>query len=180
MFLLRSQFPFAPVAAATFAAGVAVGWNYVPSELGRPSTAIAAAPDTVAPDAPLRSTTRYPVEVLRVVDGDTFEARVRVWPAIEIATKVRLRNIDAPEMRGRCGEEQAMAQAARAALAGMLVDGAVTIAEVAPDKYGGRVLAAAATGQIADVSAALLRTGLVRVYTGGRRDPWCNSSHPPD
>jgi hypothetical protein len=44
---------------------------------------------------------------------------------------------------------------------------------VSLDKYGGRVLADAATRATADVSAALLRAGLVRDYGGGRREGWC-------
>ncbi len=45
-------------------------------------------------------------QVVRVVDGDTFDARVSVWPGIEISTRVRLRGIDAPEMRARCKESR--------------------------------------------------------------------------
>ena len=44
-------------------------------------------------------------EALRVLDGDTFEARVRVWPGFDVTTRVRLRGIDAPEMRARCRED---------------------------------------------------------------------------
>jgi hypothetical protein len=33
----------------------------------------------------------YSAEVLRVIDGDTFEARVRIWSGFEINTRVRLR-----------------------------------------------------------------------------------------
>jgi endonuclease YncB( thermonuclease family) len=38
----------------------------------------------------------HPAEVLRVLDGDTFEARVRLWPGLDVTTKVRLRGVDAP------------------------------------------------------------------------------------
>src|SRR5215208_1700589 len=58
----------------------------------------------------------YAAEVLRVLDGDTFEARVHLWPALDITTKVRLRGIDAPEMKARCREERNLAEAARDAL----------------------------------------------------------------
>jgi endonuclease YncB( thermonuclease family) len=44
----------------------------------------------------------YPADVIRILNGDTFEARARVWPGLDITTKVRLRGIDAPEMRARC------------------------------------------------------------------------------
>jgi endonuclease YncB( thermonuclease family) len=115
----------------------------------------------------------HPAQVVRVIDGDTFEARVGVWPGLEITTKVRLRGIDAPELRARCPDEIAKAQAARDALSAILAEGAVGVSQVALDKYGGRVLADASTRKTPDVSTALLRAGLVRGYEGGRRDSWC-------
>ena len=42
----------------------------------------------------------YPAEVVRIIDGDTFEARVRVWPGLDVDTHVRLRGIDAARYRG--------------------------------------------------------------------------------
>jgi endonuclease YncB( thermonuclease family) len=130
--------------------------------------------DAIAPP-PLRegSVLRYPAEVLRVLDGDTFEARVRVWPGLDMTTKVRLLQIDAPELHARCTEERRRAEAARDRLAVILGDGAVAISGVRPDKYGGRVLANAATWKTPDVSAEMLADGLARPYAGGRRASWC-------
>ncbi len=117
----------------------------------------------------------YPAEVLRVIDGDTFEARVRVWPGIEITTRVRLRGIDAPELsRAQCAAEREKAVAARDALQAILDEGDVAISAVGYDKYGGRVLADASTRVTADIAAALLGADLVRRYDGGRRAPWCS------
>ena len=115
----------------------------------------------------------YAAEVVRIIDGDTFEARVRVWPGLDVDTKVRLRNIDAPELHARCADELAKAQAARAALETILAAGGVTISRVGIDKYGGRVDAVVATRDTADVSAALLTGGWARSYDGGRRGSWC-------
>jgi endonuclease YncB( thermonuclease family) len=115
----------------------------------------------------------YPAEVLRVIDGDTFEARVRVWPGLDVNTKVRLRNVDAPELHARCADEYVRAEAARAALETILAAGSITISRVGIDKYGGRVDALVATRDTADVSAALLNGGWARSYDGGRRGTWC-------
>ena len=83
-----------------------------------------------------------PADVLRVVDGDTFEARVHVWPGLDVTTKVRLRGIDAAELRARCPEERVKAEAARDALREMLAQGAVAVHRDATlDQYGGRVVA---------------------------------------
>jgi len=96
-----------------------------------------------------------------------------VWPGLSVDTKVRLRNIDAPELRARCADELKKAQAARAALEAILAAGGVTISRVGIDKYGGRVDALVATRDTADVSAALLNGGWARSYDGGRRQSWC-------
>jgi endonuclease YncB( thermonuclease family) len=113
----------------------------------------------------------YPAEVLRVIDGDTFEARVHVWPGLDVNTKIRLRNIDAPELHARCADEAAKAQAARTALETMLAP--VTVSRIGIDKYGGRVDALAATRDTPDISTALLTGGFARSYDGGRRGSWC-------
>jgi len=115
----------------------------------------------------------YSAEVIRVIDGDTFEARVRVWPGLIVDTKVRLRGIDAPELHARCSDELAKAQAARDALASILAEGGVTISQVGIDKYGGRVDAVAATQDTSDVSAAMLSGGFARSYDGRKRGTWC-------
>jgi endonuclease YncB( thermonuclease family) len=116
----------------------------------------------------------HPAEVLRVIDGDTFEARVHLWPGLDVTTLVRLRGIDAPELRARCSEERVKAEAARDALRAILDQGDVGIAGVTLDKYGGRVVADASTQATPDVSSALLGGGLVRRYAGGRREGWCD------
>lgn len=118
--------------------------------------------------------TSFPAEVLRVIDGDTFEARVHVWPGLDITTKVRLRGIDAPELRARCPAERTKAEAARDALVAVLAEGAVGVSGVSLDKYGGRVVADARTRSVANVSAELLEHGYARAYRGGHRDGWCD------
>jgi endonuclease YncB( thermonuclease family) len=115
----------------------------------------------------------YRADVLRVIDGDTFEARIRIWSGFEITTRVRLRAIGAPELHARCAGEYLKAETARAALQRMLSAGEVTVSQIGPDKYRGRIDAAVATRDTPDVSAALLKGGFARRYDGGRRDPWC-------
>ena len=115
----------------------------------------------------------YPARVMRVIDGDTFEAQVRVRPGREVTTRVRLRRIDAPELHARCAREFLGAEAARAALQRILSAGGVMLSQIGRDKYRGRVDAAVATRNTADVSAAMLKGGFARSYDGGRRGGWC-------
>ena len=116
---------------------------------------------------------RHPVDVIRTVDGDTFEARVQVSPGLDLNTRVRLRGIDAPELKASCPQELQMAEASSAALRGLLGEGEVTISNIGPDKYSGRVVADVATRRTANVSAALLAAGHARSYSGGHRNGWC-------
>ncbi len=114
-----------------------------------------------------------PVDVIRTIDGDTFEARVHLSPGLDVTTHVRLRGIDAPELKARCDKELRLAEAASDALRNLLAEGDVTISNVGPDKYQGRVDADVATRRTANVSAALLAGGFARAYDGGHRSGWC-------
>ena len=69
--------------------------------------------------------------------------------------------------------EKAAAREARAALAGLLGDGRVTVSNIGGAKYYGRVLADVADAEGRAVGPALLRLGLARPYDGGRRDAFC-------
>jgi endonuclease YncB( thermonuclease family) len=177
----RSRGPF--IGAVAFAFGLTVGATTLgPLFSAREEMAtVASPPPAIETDAsgasaatPLFSRGIYPAEVLRIADGDTFEARVQVWPGIAITTMVRLRGIDTPELKARCPEERLKAEAARAKLAAILAEGAVELRGVGLDKFGGRIDASASTQSTPDVSTALLRAGLGRSYAGGRRESWCS------
>ncbi len=175
------------VASAMFALGVVIGATIGPSLAPAVAPVMAPAlPRSLAaarggelPQSAVPSSQRldprlaYPADVLRVIDGDTFEARVRVWPGLDVDTKVRLRGIDAAELHARCSDELAKAHAARTALETILAEGGVAVSRVGVDKYGGRVDAVASTRNTADVSAAMLNGGWARRYDGGRRGTWC-------
>lgn len=116
---------------------------------------------------------RHPVDVIRTIDGDTFEARVHLWPQLDLTTRIRLRGIDAPELKAQCEQELRLAEAASNALRGLLADAEVTIYNIGPDKYPGRVVADVATRRTPNLSAALLSGGYARSYGGGHRNGWC-------
>jgi endonuclease YncB( thermonuclease family) len=155
------------LAATSFVLGLVAGALIAPAWRGHQAIAYASIAGVPGPR------TGQPADVLRILDGDTFEARVHVWPGIDITTKVRLRNIDTPELRARCPEERVKAEAAREALRVLLEEGDVMIMRVRLDKYGGRVVAEAGTRMTPDVGAAMIAQGLARPYAGGRRESWC-------
>lgn len=121
----------------------------------------------------LANTRVYAAEVVRIIDGDTFVARMRTAPGGEVETCVRLRSIDAAELHAHCSKELRLALAARAALQRLLAEGSVMLSHVGPDKYPGRIDANVATRNNVDVSAAMLNGGWARSYDGGRRGSWC-------
>jgi endonuclease YncB( thermonuclease family) len=129
--------------------------------------------DKVLADKALANTRVYAAEVVRIIDGDTFVARMRTGSGGEIETRVRLRSIDAAELHARCSKELRLALAARAALQRLLAEGRVTLSHVGPDKYPGRIDANVATRSTNDISAAMLSGGFARTYDGGRRGSWC-------
>ena len=113
------------------------------------------------------------VEVLKVIDGDTFLARAKVWPGHEVTVSVRLRGIDAPERKGKCASELKAAEEARLALEDVLSAAPVQIRNISGDKYFARVIADAGNVDVEDAASFMLELELARPYQGGKRQGWC-------
>lgn len=96
-----------------------------------------------------------------VVDGDTF------WVDGE---KIRIADIDAPEIRGRCDYEARLAIASRDRLRELLNSGSFKLHREGEDRYG-RTLAVVTLNE-RSVGDMLVSEGLARTWTG-RREPWC-------
>ena len=121
------------------------------------------------------SAAAVPATVDYVLDGDTFAARVLLDDDITITVRVRLADIDTPEINGKCEREIEMAMRARDRLAELLPVGTmVDLRDVADDKYLGRIDARGFTSDGSDVSRILIHEKFGRPYDGGRRDSWCD------
>ncbi|MBO5662974.1 MAG: thermonuclease family protein, partial [Alphaproteobacteria bacterium] len=93
---------------------------------------------------------------------------------VDITVRVRLINIDTPEINGECASESKMARRARGRLEKLLPRGAtIELENIKDDKYLGRIDANAILSDGRDVGEVLVRDGLARRYNGGRRQPWC-------
>ncbi len=114
-----------------------------------------------------------PATVLRVIDGDTFDAEVMPLPDTTRKIRVRVMDLDTPELRGKCAEEVALAQAAKLRAAELLT-GRIRL-EVpearAFDKFG-RLLAQVKLEDGRYLAGVLIREGLGRPWTG-QQEPWC-------
>src|SRR5262245_60155482 len=135
---------------------------------------LAAVAVLMIPGAHAAETLKGPVEgvVVRVIDGDTLEFVAHVWLGLKLTTNVRLRGIDTPKSRGARAREKGLDAKATRKL-NELATGGVVIANVADDKYFGRVVADVTTSNGTDVKAAMIASGLARPYDGGTRQPWC-------
>lgn len=111
--------------------------------------------------------------VVEVLDGDTFLADAEIWPGQTLRVNIRIRGIDAPEMKARCRAEREAADTARAALARLVADGPVSLSNIGGAKYYGRVLADVSTEAGEAIAATMIEDGLVRAYGGGKRAGWC-------
>jgi len=104
----------------------------------------------------------YERRITCVVDGDTL------WYE-EI--KIRLLDIDAPEVEGRCGNERRLAQSAKLELTRLLNTGLVRIAFDGQDQYG-RHLAQIWVRE-GEIGTAMLAAGLAEPFGQRGPSPWC-------
>ena len=115
------------------------------------------------------------VEVIRVLDGDTFDVRAQIWVGQFIETRVRLNGLDTPELRAKCDSERQAALKAKARLIELVMDKPIVLSDIKNGKYAGRVLAKANTADGTDISQYLIQNGYARPYAGKKRRGWCPS-----
>lgn len=117
-----------------------------------------------------------PVMVTRIIDGDTFKATVLLADGIEVmSVSVRLRNVDTPELHGDCEYEIMRANQAKQRLSELIPVGSVIeISNVKNDKYPGRIDANVFDENNRDVGLILIKENLGRIYSGGKRQSWCD------
>lgn len=117
-----------------------------------------------------------PVRVAYIVDGDTFVGDVMLADKTEVVSvKIRLRNVDTPEIHGNCDSEIRRAKYAKQRLGELIpVDSIVDIKNVKNDKYAGRIDANVYDSANRDVGSVLVKEKVGRAYNGGRRKSWCD------
>lgn len=101
---------------------------------------------------------------VRVIDGDTFDYR---------GERIRLADIDTPELRGRCSEEVALARRATERMGSLLAAGPFELHRISgrdEDAYGRKLRIVTRNGR--SLGDRLVAEGLARTWTG-RREPWC-------
>ena len=127
-----------------------------------------------------------PAEILHIVDGDTVGVRAHTWPGQYVEIRVRLRGVDAPEIRRvACEAERVKGHEATQFTRDWLTapDGEgfapVMLTEIGPDSFWGRVVARLVrAGDGADLSDDLMAAGLAVPFR--QRGPWCDAAAGTD
>lgn len=114
------------------------------------------------------------IRVVSVYDGDTFTIDVDDWPEeIGKTISVRIRGIDAPELRTRCEAEKLAAEKSRFYLAALLRSGPVTLKNIERGKYF-RLVADVYVENV-NIAEAMIAAGYAKRYDGGSRQRYCDS-----
>ena len=100
---------------------------------------------------------------VRVIDGDTFDYR---------GERIRIADIDAPELAASCAEEAQLAAAATRRLRSLLAQGPFELVTAGRrvDRYGRQLRIVVRNGR--SIGDMLVAEGLARTWSG-RREPWC-------
>lgn len=121
-------------------------------------------------DGPLKA------NVIRIIDGDTFDVRAQIWVGQFIETRVRLHGIDTPELKGKCAHETQQAANALKALSQLIDQKQIILTNIKNGKYAGRVLASANTLDGISLTEHMINKGHARAYNGGKRKGWCDKT----
>ena len=115
------------------------------------------------------------LSVTGVHDGDTFKVDLACdEPIVCSDIPIRLRGVDAPELRTKCPELAGKAKAARERLRELVSPPhRVQLSRVGRDKYF-RLDAIPLSDEI-DVIQRMTDEGLLRPYTGQGKKPWCEA-----
>jgi endonuclease YncB( thermonuclease family) len=113
------------------------------------------------------------VNIIKVIDGDTFEIEGTYIFNKVLPLKVRVRGIDTPEIKGKCQKERDLAIKAKNFTEQFLKNKNVVIDNIDWDKYGGRILAEVEVDNI-NLAQTLIKQKLAVEYYGkGKKFNWC-------
>ena len=118
-----------------------------------------------------------PIEarVERVIDGDTLIVRAKIWLDQELTVRVRLAEIDTPELNARDQNVRRAAWNAYKALFRMTHDRKIILRNLRYGKYAGRVIAETFLADGTNISNELLRMRLAVPYgTKFKLDQTCD------
>ena len=113
-------------------------------------------------------------KVISVYDGDTIRVNIDSYPdIIGENIRVRLKGIDAPEIKGKCQKEIDLAIMARDYLRNAINQSShIELKNIERGKYFRIVGELYIDGE--NISKGLLKEKLAYIYHGGKKRSWCN------
>ena len=112
-------------------------------------------------------------EVVSIYDADTFRVNIAGWPAlVGESMPIRANGFDAPEIRGKCDTEKALAQQAKQLTVDALRKAEVIeLRNIQRGKYFRIIADVFIDGE--SLKDLHLNAGTARPYAGGKRSGWC-------
>ena len=111
--------------------------------------------------------------VTSVYDADTFRADIADWPPVVGShVPIRVKAVDAPEIRGKCPREKEAARAAKAYTVALLRQArTIELRNIQRGKYFRLLAEVWVDGR--NLAENLIQAGHARPYFGGTRLGWC-------
>jgi endonuclease YncB( thermonuclease family) len=113
------------------------------------------------------------LEVTSIYDADTFRVNIVGWPPI-IGERdpIRLKGVDAPEIKGKCqSEKEAARKAKQYTVQALRSARSIELRNMERGKYFRVLSDVYMDGR--NLSDALIEAGYARSYDGGKRMGWC-------
>lgn len=112
--------------------------------------------------------------IVSVYDADTFRVDLEDWPAIVGKNMpIRVKGVDAPEIRGKCPSEKQQARSAKAFTQQLLATAdTIELRNIERGKYFRLLADVYIDGE--NLALSLIHAQLARTYDGGTRLGWCD------
>ena len=116
----------------------------------------------------------YRAKILRIIDGDTFEADINIFINLTARHRIRIANIDTPEInRSQCALERQAGKQAKTRLMELLpINSIITLAELEFDSFG-RVVSHVHHDAWGNIGTLLLAENHARPYDASSKNFWC-------
>ncbi|TKB53321.1 thermonuclease family protein [Ferrimonas aestuarii] len=111
--------------------------------------------------------------VTSIYDADTFRVNIDGWPAVAgERIPVRVKGVDAPELRGQCDMEKQLARQAKQFTVRQLRQAKqIELKHIERGKYFRLLAEVWIDGK--SLSEELIKAGHAKTYAGGGRQSWC-------
>jgi len=117
----------------------------------------------------------YRADIIRVIDGDTVDVELHVYPGQKNSTRLRLAIIDTPELKAKSTCERKLAKEAKEFTTKFLTLGSAKVTIFGRGRYGRPLAKISINGT--DLGEELLKEGLARKYISNKvdRKKWCKT-----